>query len=297
MTEYIPAKHIVIKNKGSQWFGLDYTMNIYRGCSHGCIYCDSRSSCYQIDNFDRIKIKENALTVIRDDLRRKVKKGVIGTGSMSDPYNPLEKELLLTRHALELADAFGFGIGIATKSTLLARDIDILESIQEHSPVLCKITITTPHDKLSSLLEPGVPVSSQRLELIRTLRSKNIFAGILLMPVLPFIEDREEDILTLVSEAARANASFIYPYFGVTLRDNQREWFLQHLETLFPGHALRARYEKAYSYAYQCTSPRAKKLWAAFSKACKQHGILYRMEDIIAAYTRGYTYTQLSLFD
>lgn len=297
MTECIPAKHIVIKNKSTQWFGLDYTMNIYRGCSHGCIYCDSRSSCYQIDDFDRIKIKENALTVIRDDLRRKVKKGVIGTGSMSDPYNPLEKELLLTRHALELADAFGFGIGIATKSTLLARDIDILESIQEHSPVLCKITVTTPHDELSALLEPGAPVSSQRLDLISTLRSKNIFAGILLMPVLPFIEDNEEDILALVSEAAKANASFIYPYFGVTLRDNQREWFLQRLETIFPGQALRARYEKTYSYAYQCTSPRAKKLWATFSKACKQHGILYRMEDIIAAYTRGYTYTQLSLFD
>ena len=124
--EYVPAKTIVTKTKNTQWFGTDYNMNIYRGCSHGCIYCDSRSSCYGIDNFDRVRAKQDALRVIRDDLRRKVRKGVIATGAMSDPYNPMEKELLLTRHALELADAFDFGIAVATKSDLITRDIDIL---------------------------------------------------------------------------------------------------------------------------------------------------------------------------
>ena len=123
--EYNPAKTIVTKTKSSAWFGIDYNMNIYKGCCHGCIYCDSRSECYQIQDFDRVRAKENALLIIRDDLRRKVRKGVVGTGAMSDPYNPFEKELLLTRHGLELADAFGFGVSVATKSTLMLRDTDV----------------------------------------------------------------------------------------------------------------------------------------------------------------------------
>lgn len=128
---------------------MDYNMNIYKGCCHGCIYCDSRSECYHVENFDKVRAKENALQIIRDDLRRKVKKGVIGTGAMSDPYNPFEEKLCLTRHALELVDAYEFGIAIATKSPLITRDADILSGIKEHSPVLCKITITTADDELS----------------------------------------------------------------------------------------------------------------------------------------------------
>lgn len=295
--EQVPARHIITKTKSNLWFGMDYNMNIYRGCCHGCIYCDSRSSCYQISDFDRVRIKENALLVIRDDLRRKVRTGVVGTGAMSDPYNPLEQELLLTRHALELIDAFGFGIGIATKSTLLKRDMDILENIREHSPVLCKVTITTPHDSLSKKLEPGAPPSSQRMELIAALSSRKLFAGILLMPVLPFLEDKEEDILRLVAMAHEAGARFIYPAFGMTLRDNQKEWYLDRLEELFPREGLRVRYLKRYGNSYRCTCPNARKLWDVFSKECEKRHILYRMEDIIPAYKRGYEYTQLSLFD
>ena len=124
--EYVPAKTIVTRTKSTAWFGIDYNMNIYRGCCHGCIYCDSRSACYQIDHFDTVRAKEDALRIIRDDLRRKVKTGVVGTGAMSDPYNPFEKKEELTRHALQLVDAFGFGAAIATKSDLILRDIDIL---------------------------------------------------------------------------------------------------------------------------------------------------------------------------
>ena len=124
--EYVPAKHLVLRNKSTEWFGTDHTMNIYKGCCHGCIYCDSRSDCYRVEDFDRVRAKENALAIIRDDLRRKVKPGIIGTGSMSDPYNPFEEELELSRHALELIDAYRFGVGIATKSDLIVRDIDLL---------------------------------------------------------------------------------------------------------------------------------------------------------------------------
>ncbi|MCI8951101.1 MAG: radical SAM protein [Lachnospiraceae bacterium] len=295
--EQIPAKHIVTKTKSSDWFGLDYNMNIYRGCCHGCIYCDSRSSCYQITDFDQVRAKENALSIIRDDLRRKVKKGVVGTGAMSDPYNPFEKEQMLTRHGLELIDAFGFGVGIATKSTLLWRDADILESIREHSPVLCKVTITTPKDDLSQIIEPGAPCSSKRMDLIARLTSRNIFAGILLMPVLPFIEDTKEDIIRLVSMAHDAGARFIYPAFGMTLRGNQKEWYFDCLNRLFPEENLPARYIKKYGNSYECASPHAKLLWNAFSSACEEKNILYRMRDIISAYKRGCEYTQLSLFD
>ena len=298
MIEYIPAKTIVTKTKDSQWFGIDYNMNIYRGCCHGCIYCDSRSDCNHIKDFDQVKAKENALMLIRNDLRRKVKKGVVGTGSMSDPYNPFEKNLNLTRHSLELIDAFGFGIAIATKSTLILRDTDILESIKEHSPILCKITITTADDKLAEKIEPGAASSSLRFSAVSDLSSKGFFTGILLMPVLPFLEDNEENILKIIKAAHEARARFIYPAFGMTLRDIQREWYFKNLEALFPGQHLAVQYAKTYGNQYECKSPNAKKLWNLFTKECQKYNILYQMTDIIHAYKRGYASPQqLSLFD
>lgn len=296
--EYIPAKTIVTRSrKPEAWFGTEYNMNIYKGCCHGCIYCDSRSECYQIDRFDTVRAKEDALRIIRDDLRRKVKTGVVATGAMSDPYNPFEKELMLTRHALELCDAFEFGAAIATKSTLLSRDIDILESIKEHSPVICKVTITTSDDDLASKIEPGAPSSSERFELIRKLREHGIFAGILLMPVLPFLEDTPENIMSILEKASACGANFIYPAFGVTLRANQRIWYYDKLNELFPGQDLPEKYNKAYGNIYECRSKNARKLWNLFEKECTQRRIYYKMRDIIYAYKHQYQTRQLSLFD
>ena len=296
--KYIPAKTIVTRTKKpGDWFGIDYNMNLYKGCCHGCIYCDSRSDCYGIEDFDTVRAKENALLIVRDELRRKVLKGVVGTGAMSDPYNPYEKELKLTRHALELCDAFGFGIAIATKSTLLARDIDILESIKEHSPVLCKVTVTTADDGLSKKIEPGVPASSERFQLIRNLSEHGIYSGILLMPVLPFLEDTEENIGEIVEKATRSGAKFIYPAFGMTLRNNQREWYYRKLEELFPDRNLTARYERQYGSYYECRSPKARRLWTFFVKECQKYGIRYDMKDIIYGYQSAYKAEQLSLFD
>lgn len=295
--EYVPAKTIVTKTKDTRWFGIDYNMNIYRGCCHGCIYCDSRSDCYQIDDFDTVKAKEHALQIIRDDLRRKVKTGVVGTGAMSDPYNPFEREMNLTRHALELIDAFGFGAAIATKSTLLERDIDILESIKEHSPVICKITITTADDGMAKKIEPHVAPSSERFQMLEHLSSHGIFAGILLMPVLPFLEDSDENVLTIVKRAHETGARFIYPAFGMTLRNNQREWYFDKLKEIFPGQNLPEEYMKRYGNRYECHSPRARTLWKKFTEECTRHGILYDMKDIIHSYKKNYEVTQLSLFD
>ncbi|WMJ86501.1 SPL family radical SAM protein [Anaerocolumna sp. MB42-C2] len=293
--QYIPAKTIITKTKNTSWFGTDYNMNIYKGCCHGCIYCDSRSDCYRVDQFDTVRAKDNALEIIRDELRRKVKTGVIGTGAMSDPYNPFEKELSLTRHALELADAFHFGIAVATKGTLITRDIDILQSIKEHSPVICKITITNTDDAISGLIEPNTAPSSQRFEAVRKLSEAGIFIGILFMPVLPFISDNKENIVSMVSLAKKNGAKFIYPAFGVTLRNNQREYFYEKLDEVFPD--LKMKYISRYGDRYQCTSPNARELYRLFAHECEENHILYNMKDIIAGYKSGYEYNQLSLFD
>lgn len=295
--EYIPAKTIVAKTKApSKWFGIDYNMNIYKGCCHGCIYCDSRSDCYQIKDFDRIRIKENALQIIRDDLRRKTRSGVVGTGAMSDPYNPLEQKLLLTRHALELCDAFGFGTAIATKSALLERDIDILQSIAEHSPVLLKVTVTTADDSLAEKIEPRVSLPGRRLQMIDTLSRGGLYTGILLMPVLPFLEDTIENVGEIIRKAEASGARFIYPAFGMTLRGNQRDWYYQKLNELFPGQNLVPKYQKQYGNYYECRSPRARKLWDYFSEECTKRKIAYRMEDIIHQYKKAYQTEQLCLF-
>ena len=158
--EYLPAKHLLHRSRDTRWFGTDHTMNIYRGCCHGCLYCDSRSACYQTPDFDTVKAKADALRILRDDLARKVRPAFIATGAMSDPYNPFEASLQLTRHALELIDAYQCGAAIATKSDLIVRDGDILDSIARHSPVICKLTITTTDDALAARLEPGAPSPS-----------------------------------------------------------------------------------------------------------------------------------------
>ena len=291
----VPAKTIVTRTKSTEWFGSEYNMNIYRGCSHGCIYCDSRSACYGDDNFETVKIKENALSIINSDLRRKVKTGVVATGAMSDPYNPLERELLLTRHALELLSAYQFGVAIATKSDLITRDIDILKEIGGNAPVLCKLTVTACDDALAGKLEPHAPSSTRRFAALKALSEAGIFSGILLMPVLPFLEDSLENIEGIVDRAANAGACFIYPAFGVTLRQNQRDWYLSALERLFPNEGLKARYIRRYGSSYECRCPEAAALWRHFATLCDQKGILYNMKDIIRGYRQPYQ-RQLSLF-
>lgn len=293
--ETVAAKTILsARNQNSGWFGIDYNMNLYRGCCHGCIYCDSRSSCYGIDSFDRVRAKENALPLLRDELRRKTATGVVGMGAMSDPYNPFEEREQLTRHALELLYAYGFGAALATKSDLVTRDIDVLSDIQREAPVLVKVTVTAADDEMSAAVEPHAPVSSRRFRAIRRLAEAGIYTGILLMPVLPFLEDTDDNIRAIVEQAAQAGARFIYPAFGVTLRDNQRDWYYTRLDERFPG--MKERYVRQYGSRYSCTSPRAKKLWELFAQLCGRYGLLYRMQDIVRGYKQGYACQQLRLF-
>jgi DNA repair photolyase len=291
----IPAKNILTRTKNDFWFATDYNMNIYRGCCHGCIYCDSRSDCYQIDDFDVVRAKENAINLLSENLRQKKLKGVIGTGAMSDPYNPFEKREALTRQALEKINAHGFGIAIATKSDLISRDIDLLAAIQRQSPVIVKITITSADDRLSQIIEPYAPLSSERFAAIRKLSDSGIYSGILLMPILPFINDTRENIIAIVHQAYKAGAQFIYPAFGVTLRDHQRLYFYDQLDAHFPG--VKDHYIRNFGNRYSCSSPRAKNLWDTFSRECDRLGIRYRMKDIVQAYKINHVHKQLSFFD
>lgn len=294
----IDAKTIVSEyREKNEWFGTHYNMNIYKGCNHGCIYCDSRSDCYQIDNFDTVRAKTNALSLIEKDLRSKRKTGVVGSGAMSDPYNPYEKELALTRGALALIHRYGFGVALFTKSDLIMRDADLLKEISKHSPVLAAITITTSNDALSKTLEQNVSISSDRFKAVKALSDQGIFAGIIMMPILPFIEDTPENIKAIVKTAFDHNAKFIfaYPHLGVTLRANQREWYYNKLDLLFPG--LKDKYIHAFGNDYNCVSPKSKQLWTLFSQECEKFGILYTMNDIVKSYQKGYGSKQLSLFD
>lgn len=290
----ISCKTILQKNKSSEWFGNDYNMNLYRGCCHGCIYCDSRSECYRIDDFDTVRAKENCIEILRDELRRKVKTGVIGTGAMSDPYNPFEKNERLTEKALMLIDAYDFGVTVVTKSDLIMRDIDLYRQIAEHSPVLCKMTVTSADDKLCRVVEPNVSVSSERFQALAGMSDAGLKTGITLMPVLPFLEDNEENILKIVRTAHECGVMCIYPAFGMTLRQNQREYYYKKLDELFPG--MSDKYRRYYGDRYECISPNARKLWSVFASECDRFGILYNMRDIIRAYKQGYGDIQLSFF-
>ena len=295
--DYIPAKHILIRSKSTAWFGTDHTVNLYRGCCHGCLYCDSRSDCYRNPDFDRVTAKSNALRILRDELARKVRPAFIAMGAMSDPYNPFEEELLLTRHALELIDAYDCGVSVDTKSDLIVRDIDLYQSIQAHSPVICKLTITTVDEDLAAKVEPRAPSPARRLAAIRSLAQAGVFCGVLLMPVLPFLEDRHEQVLAVVDRSADAGAKFIYPGFGVTMRQGQREYFLRELDRAFPGEHLSRRYLARYGDRYRCPSPRARELWEVFAARCRERGLLYQMPHIVSAATRGYGDRQLTFFD
>ena len=295
--DYIPAKHILIRSKSTAWFGTDHTVNLYRGCCHGCLYCDSRSDCYRNPDFDRVTAKADALRILRDELARKVRPAFIGMGAMSDPYNPFEEELLLTRHALELIDAYDCGVSVDTKSDLIVRDIDLYQSIQTHSPVICKITVTTVDEELAAKVEPRAPSPARRLEAIRKLAEAGLFCGVLLMPVLPFLEDRPEQVLSVVDRSADAGAKFIYSGFGVTMRQGQREYFLRELDRAFPGEHLSRRYLARYGDRYRCPSPRARELWEVFTARCRERGLLYQMPHIVSAATRGYGDRQLTFFN
>jgi len=276
------------------FFYADWNMNLYRGCSHGCIYCDSRSLCYHLDRFDTIRPKANALHLLEKELVAKRRPGVITMGAMNDPYNPLEEKLRLTHGALELMLRHGFGAAFTTKSALCARDAELLARINQHAPVSARITITCADDDLCQRIEPNVSPSSERFAALRTLADHGVHAGVWLNPVLPFITDTEENILGVVRKAAQAGAKFVVCFFGMTLRSGNREYYFNALEEGFPG--VRAKYLTTFGNAYECISPNAHRLYELFTAECERLGLAWRFADI----NQGMMHRQpkqISLFD
>jgi DNA repair photolyase len=258
------------------WFGLKYNMNLYRGCQHRCIYCDSRSDCYQIDNFDsEILVKANAIDLLARELASKRVKGTIGTGSMNDPYMPLERTVNLTGRSLEVIARFRFPVHVLTKSDLVLKDLETLCEINKVFAAV-SFTITTADDVLGKKLEPGAPLVSARLEAMRVLAEHNVHTGILLMPVLPFIEDSKENISEIVRLAHEHGATYVIPAFGMTLRGRQRTYYYRKLDLLFPG--LRQRYEREFGSDYHCPATGTRQLNRLFEDLCERYGLATRVE-------------------
>lgn len=291
MIREIEAKTILNTNKHpSSWFGVKYGMNIYRGCQHRCIYCDSRSDCYRIENFDNaIIVKINAIDKLKEELSKKRKKGTIGTGAMSDPYMPIEKKYKLTRKSLEVISDFKYTVNIATKSNLVLRDIDLLEQINKIYANVT-FTITTTDDELAKKIEPLAPLPSERLKAMGVLSSIGIRTGVLMMPILPYLEDNEGNIKDIAEKSAYYGARYIYPAFGVTLRDSQRVYYYKELDKYYPG--LSEKYKKKYGDRYSCGANNVQKLKAIFRENCLKHNIMMGM----ISYEKENNLRQLSLF-
>ena len=272
---YIETKTILSKLRtADRWFGIAYNMNLYRGCQHGCIYCDTRSDCYGIGDIAQIAVKRNALELLPAELRaRRKKRATIGTGSMNDPYMPVERELRLTRRALGMIADERFPVHVITKSSLAERDADILQEISATYAAV-SFTVTCADDALSVRTEPGAPASSERFRAMAALAAKGIYTGVTMMPLLPLINDTRENVEAIVRRAKDAGASYILPMFGVTLRSGSREHFHAALERGFPG--LKARYEACFGNRYECFGPNCRALDDTFRTALTGDSKEYR---------------------
>lgn len=275
-------------------------MNLYRGCSHGCIYCDARSTCYNMQHdFEDIEVKANAVELLEKTLANKRIKGMIGTGAMSDPYLHIEKELQHTRRCLELIDRYEYGLAIQTKSDLILRDLDLLKSINEKTKCVVQMTMTTYDDELCKIIEPNVCVTSKRAEVLNIMRDNGIPTIVWMTPILPFINDTEENIRGLIKFCVEAKVYGILLWdMGVTLREGDREYFYKKLDEHFPG--LKRRYINTYGNQYMITSPNNNKLMRIVREECQKHGIVCG-SDVLFSYMKQFetkvNIEQMSLFD
>lgn len=288
---YVKAKGILSSKNG---------MNIYRGCLHGCIYCDARSACYQMNHdFEDIEVKENAVELLEAALKSRRKKCMIGTGAMTDPYMPIEKTLCNTRKCLELIDRYGFGAAVHTKSALVLRDIDILKSINNKSKAVVQMTLTTADDNLCKIIEPNVSVTSERYEALCSLKDEGIPTVVWLDPVLPFINDTKDNIARILDMCIKAQVKGIICFsMGVTLRTGNREYFYKKLDKFFPG--IKQKYIDSYGSSYILDSPNNNMLMKYFYQVCKQNNIMSNPDEIfryMGTFEDKYEQAQMSIFD
>ena len=273
-------------------------MNIYRGCLHGCIYCDSRSLCYQMKHkFEDIEVKANAVELLENALRRKRNKCMIGTGAMSDPYMPIEEKLGNMRKCLEVIERYGFGVTMITKSTKVLRDLDLLKKINEKSKCVVQMTLTTYDEDLCRIVEPNVETTYERFRALEILRDNGIPTVVWLCPILPFINDTEENIRGILDFCVRAKVKGIINFdMGVTLRDGNREYFYKKLDEHFPG--LKEKYIRMYGNSYQLSSPNIRQLNMIYKSECIKNGIMCDVNECfeyLNKYEDKYSGEQISL--
>lgn len=288
---YVKVKGILSSKNG---------MNLYRGCSHGCIYCDSRSKCYHMDyEFEDIEIKENAIELLENTLKHKRKKCMIGTGSMTDPYIPLEKELGNVRKALSLIYQYGYGFTVITKSNLIMRDIDLLKKINQKTKCVIQMTLTTYDEEVCKKIEPNVCTTAERFEVLKQMRDAGIPTVLWLTPILPFINDTEENISKILGMCIEAKVYGIICFgMGLTLRDGNREYFYKRLDCLYPR--LKEKYMERFGNQYMVISPNNERLMQLFNKTCEQHGIVHDNKKIfnyLQEFEEKCVNKQLSLWD
>ncbi len=289
---FVDAKGILTSNNGM------HGMNIYRGCSHGCIYCDSRSKCYQFTHpFEDIEVKQNAPELLEKALRSKRKKCMIGTGAMSDPYMHCEEALGLTRQCLEIIKKYEFGLAIQTKSDRILRDIDLLDEINRAAKCVVQITLTTYDDDLCQILEPNVCNTKRRIEVLEEMQKRGIPTIVWLTPILPFINDTEENVTSILEECARVGVKGIIDFgMGLTLREGDREYYYAALDKHFLG--MKQRYIQRYGNSYELPSPNAKVLQGILRRICKENGMLSNPYECFKYLNElPDKYQQMSLFD
>lgn len=286
---FVEAKGILSSNNG---------MNIYRGCTHGCIYCDSRSKCYGLTHeFEDIEVKINAPQLLEKALKSKRKKCMIGTGAMCDPYLHIEENLKLTRKCLELIDQYEYGVAVQTKSTRVLRDMDLLKSINDKTKAVVQMTMTTYDETLCKILEPNVSTTKERFETLLQFKKAGIPTVVWLTPILPFINDTEENIREILEYCVEAGVKGIICFgMGVTLRDGDREYFYKALDKHFPG--IKNKYIRTYGNAYDIPSPNNEKLLEIFKEVCVKNGMIYQIKECFQ-YLHEFPekYEQMSLFD
>lgn len=270
--------------------------NLYRGCSHGCIYCDSRSKCYQMDHdFEDIEVKENAPELLEKALKSKRKKVMIGTGSMSDSYQHCEKKLGLTRKFLELIDRYEFGASVITKSDLVMRDIDLFDSINRKAKSVLQMSLTISDDKLSKIIEPNVCTTTRRYQVLKEFQKRNIPTVVWMSPFLPFLTDTEENLRTILDYCIDAGVKGIICFgIGMTLRAGDREYYYRALDKNFPG--LSVEYMKRYGDAYEVNSPDNVRLMKIFNSVCEKYKIIHTPNECFR-YLSEMPERQMSLFD
>jgi len=268
---FVTAKGILSPKNG---------MNLYRGCSHGCIYCDSRSKCYHMEHaFEDIEVKENAIDLLEYALKHKRQKCMIGTGAMTDPYIPLELEIGNVRKALQLICDCGFGVTILTKSNRILRDLDLLQKINEKTKCVVQMTLTTYDEELCKKIEPNVCTTHERFAVLKQLKDLGIPTVVWMTPILPFINDTQENLLGILELCREANVYGIICYgIGLTLREGNREYFYQQLDRLFPK--LKEKYVHTYGNRYEIESPNSQQLMDIFHQKCQQYGIVHDNEQI-----------------